>query len=791
MRPVDLPVPLDAELDGEEQLVGDERRGRAGRASSREPRQRRSMAADRDEENEGRRVFRTPASWTSQRPLGDEDLGARTSGTMPVEETEDEESRGLGSRTEGPFPQSTNVQDELERDLEKEVVRQLHEENLRLKQKLQEMEEKERTCGSGWSEVTAGGGTPPPPPPEDWELVRWTPNGTKVPRGPPPSDVIAPQVPDWPLDAYEKVKADAAMKWLGQPAPPVAENLRHTVPGGGMDSRGRHDVCDGGTRSRQGDWDGGRNSRMDVGSMTAMEARTLWLEREMGMLKRVMERETSLQRTLRSDYWRQEVRREDQVLGRAHGLLEGDRASGQHGHHEGDRAFRQHGLPEGDRAVKQHGHHEGDQAFRQHGLPEGDRAVKQHGLLEGDRAFRQQGLPEGDRAVQQQGLSEGDRVRERRAEGERVDQPGLFDPWPTENTGSKEEEVRKMDHSSWQEGQAPRRMGLDYEDGKDNMKSVAVTLPLLPAASGKESGLVCGDWLVQVRPLLGDMAPEALEWWDEVMRQVLNTYGRWLEAGPIERLHIAPPSDEASTLLMNAMPPGLREELVASRTLSTSGILFKVLRNYQPGGAAEKAETLQALTVAKSAKTPRDAVEQLRKWRRHQLRADELGVVLPDCSILIKALTAMVQDVLAGAPLASFRVNSFRMQCHLDTKPSPTNMESYYQMVLAEMENLVLAPENAAGSGGQSTSATTTPTVKMVQGAGKGGTKSDTGLQLCRSWGSENGCRFGKSCRFEHPALPDSRDRCWNCSATTHQKSACPYNKQSSTAKPMSTSGGE
>ena len=55
------------------------------------------------------------------------------------------------------------MQDELERDLEKEVVRQLHEENLRLKQKLQEMEEKERTYGSGWNEVTAGGGTPPPP----------------------------------------------------------------------------------------------------------------------------------------------------------------------------------------------------------------------------------------------------------------------------------------------------------------------------------------------------------------------------------------------------------------------------------------------------------------------------------------------------------------------------------------------------------------------------------------------------------------------------------------------------
>ena len=91
---------------------------------------------------------------------------------------------------------------------------------------------------------------------------------------------------------------------------------------------------------------------MDVGSMTAMEARTLWLEREMGMLKRVMERETSLQRTLRSDYWRQEVRQDDQPLSRAHGLLEGNRASAQQGHHEGDRA------------VRQHGHHQGDRAFQ-------------------------------------------------------------------------------------------------------------------------------------------------------------------------------------------------------------------------------------------------------------------------------------------------------------------------------------------------------------------------------------------------------------------------------------------
>ena len=169
----------------------------------------------------------------------------------------------------------------------------------------------------------------------------------------------------------------------------------------------------------------------------------------------------------------------------------------------------------------------------------------------------------------------------------------------------------------------------------------------------------------------------------------METYGEWLAAGPLERLQIQAPSEEqcnntpmrrrmelrASTLLMNAMPSGLKEEWVAGRTLSTRSILFKVLRNYQPGGVAEKAETLQALTSVKSVRLPKEAVERLRKWRRHQLRAAELQVVLPDSSILIKALTGLVQEVLNGAPQAAFRVNSFRLQSQVDTKPSAHNLE--------------------------------------------------------------------------------------------------------------------
>lgn len=70
-------------------------------------------------------------------------------------------------KSEGVFLGGTDAQDDLERDLEREVVKQLHGENLRLKEKLREMEEKERKSVSGWSEVTAGEWTPKPPPPPE------------------------------------------------------------------------------------------------------------------------------------------------------------------------------------------------------------------------------------------------------------------------------------------------------------------------------------------------------------------------------------------------------------------------------------------------------------------------------------------------------------------------------------------------------------------------------------------------------------------------------------------------
>ncbi len=80
------------------------------------------------------------------------------------------------------------------------------------------------------------------------------------------------------------------------------------------------------------------------------------------------------------------------------------------------------------------------------------------------------------------------------------------------------------------------------------------------------------------------------------------------------------------------------------------------MRNCQPVGLAEKSETLPALTRVSASKTPKDAMERLQQWRRHQLRAMELKATLPDPLVLCRALSGSV--------------GGFRMQSPLDVLPT-------------------------------------------------------------------------------------------------------------------------
>ncbi len=110
--------------------------------------------------------------------------------------------RRMGRRTAGRLPspkieranQERREEDALQRALEQEMGFRLHEENMELKNQIWELQHKWKRRGllhAGWSEVTSGSGgrmilPPPPDPAGQREWQRFTPNGTKARKDPPP-----------------------------------------------------------------------------------------------------------------------------------------------------------------------------------------------------------------------------------------------------------------------------------------------------------------------------------------------------------------------------------------------------------------------------------------------------------------------------------------------------------------------------------------------------------------------------------------------------------------------------
>lgn len=133
-------------------------------------------------------------------------------------------------------------------------------------------------------------------------------------------------------------------------------------------------------------------------------------------------------------------------------------------------------------------------------------------------------------------------------------------------------------------------------------------MPPLPEPQVHNASLEAGDWLTQIKPLISDVSAHASEWWEAVLKETDRKYQQWLTAAPLDKLKVTPPNTEQlvqgherlaqriAVLLMQALPPGLRQEMVSARQMDAPSILFRIYKTYQPGGLAERRHTLSQLT---------------------------------------------------------------------------------------------------------------------------------------------------------------------------------------------------
>ena len=172
-RPRDLPgrdVSADASelppIPGGDEDPDLEQSGR-GRSSSRALEDRTERSGTTSLERRRTRTFATPASWASSTGNGkgrSTKEGARTQGEMPISENVPvsgkdvknllrEEGERQMKRARGSL--DARVQDDLERAMERELLMQIQEENLRLKAELEAVQ-KEGQQSTEWSEISAG-----------------------------------------------------------------------------------------------------------------------------------------------------------------------------------------------------------------------------------------------------------------------------------------------------------------------------------------------------------------------------------------------------------------------------------------------------------------------------------------------------------------------------------------------------------------------------------------------------------------------------------------------------------
>ena len=201
---------------------------------------------------------------------------------------------------------------------------------------------------------------------------------------------------------------------------------------------------------------------------------------------------------------------------------------------------------------------------------------------------------------------------------------------------------------------------------------------------------------------------------------------QWLSASPLERLGIEPTGTSeviggkwlrinarSCAMIVQAVPEAVKTDLIARRsTQSMPLLLFRLYTLYQPGGAGERTTILQRLQGGQHPKNVDGCLQYLRAWPRWIQRCQDMGMSVPDGSVLARGLTTLTTSTINQVPDALFRTQLVRATLRIDQQPALSDVLKYQQHLQVEVENL----------------ASSTPTTTTT-------TTDDTG----------DGCEFGGS----------------------------------------------
>ena len=331
------------------------------------------------------------------------------------------------------------------------------------------------------------------------------------------------------------------------------------------------------------------------------------------------------------------------------------------------------------------------------------------------------------------------------------------------------------------------------------VRAGALELPALPPWSASQGPLQLGDWLLMVEPIVADLSATSEEWWRRMTRASEAWYNHHMSLAPLERLkHEAAVPREVSeerwqrlerrmaSMMLQAVPEVVKEELVSSRRLSVFAILTHLMLAYAPGGISEKQQLLKNLEEPAEIGSIGEAPSSLRRWMRWKRRTGEIGAVMPDPALLMKGLNKMVRRLLEGNKDLQFRVSLARNALGVDMMPTEASVTQFATHLLAELEQLSMTDKRNSSTSAKPDQ----PKIKSLEAEAQEKNRSkprdqqaEGDRQKCKFFLSEGGCRKGKECKWAHDQRDDRR-RCYNCGAVDHMSNVCTRPKGSKDGSP-------
>ncbi|CAE7234262.1 hypothetical protein AK812_SmicGene14430 [Symbiodinium microadriaticum] len=356
----------------------------------------------------------------------------------------------------------------------------------------------------------------------------------------------------------------------------------------------------------------------------------------------------------------------------------------------------------------------------------------------------------------------------------------------------------QVEHSSDGDNQQPlhllvqgmRQLQQAYMGRTEGGDFKGVELPAMPDP-GQDAAVEYADWLYEVEQSVGSISDKASLWFAGCMAVAHKTYLKYVDATPLQRLSLEPEipvelkdpkwsrlERRVMTLLLGSLKKAAKEEMVTQRVTTVPNLLYSLHVMYQPGGASERASILRQLEGMSSGEGVSECISALRKWRRYLQRAEEMGVSVPDPSLLLRGVDTMTARTLEEHSEVKFRVALAKNELQLQSRPTLDNVIRYHNTILAELQQV--APSKAKGSGNADTR------IKAIGGTNAMGATDATASspttrkpKQCKFFLTDKGCSRGSQCKFEHsfPSREERRARCWECGAKNHSKKDCPVLK--------------